>query len=80
MEEYFLQAYEFYATPENGVIPIHEHYKNLIIDDVMVIVPEIKLWQINREKMNTQRKTDFLSPPTLKTKGWKFNRDEVNER
>ena len=25
-------------------------------------------------------KSDLLSPPTLKTKGWKFDREEANER
>jgi hypothetical protein len=33
-----------------------------------------------REEANARRKTDLLSPPTLKTKGMKFSLDEANER
>ena len=75
-----MQAYEFYAEPENGVIPIPEHYKHLITGNVMVIVLEKKSRQFNREEVNVRKKTDLLSPPGLKTKGWRFNREEANER
>ncbi|MDR0220395.1 MAG: hypothetical protein LBI54_03195 [Lachnospiraceae bacterium] len=33
-----MQAYEFYAKPKNGVIPIPERYIKAITDEVMVIV------------------------------------------
>jgi len=33
-----MQAYEFNAKPINGAIPIPEKYKNIIINDVTVIV------------------------------------------
>ena len=75
-----MQAYEFYAKPENGMIPIPEQYKNLITDQVMVIVLEKEPWRFNREEASARKKTDLLSPPDLKTKGWKFNREEANER
>ena len=75
-----MQAYEFYATPENGVIPIPEKYRSQITDNVMVIILEKKPWTISREAANTRKKTDLLSPPSLKTKGWKFNREDANER
>jgi hypothetical protein len=75
-----MQAYEFYATPINGVIPIPDDYKHLITDHVMVIVLEKKSWKFNRDEANTRKKTDLLSPPSLKTKGWRFNREEANER
>ena len=75
-----MQAYEFYATPKNGAIPIPDDYRNLITDDVMVIVLEKKPWKFDREEANARRKTDLLPPPTLKTKGFKFNREEANER
>ena len=32
------------------------------------------------DEVDAKRKTDLLSPPSLKTKGWKFNREEANER
>ena len=75
-----MQAYEFYATPKNGAIPIPEQYRNQITDSVMVIVIEKKPWTSSREVANARKKTDLLSPPSLKTKGWKFNREDANER
>ena len=45
-----MQAYEFYAKPENGVIPIPKQYKNQITDTVMVIVLEKKPWKFDREE------------------------------
>ena len=59
-----MQVYEFYAEPKNGMIQIPEEYKNHIKDNVIVIVKKIAI----------------LSPPSLKTKGWKFDRDMTNER
>jgi hypothetical protein len=76
----YLQAYEFYAKPENGVLPIPEEYKNLITDDVVVIVLEKKPRKFNRTEINARRKTDLLPPPAIKTKGFKFSREEANER
>ena len=75
-----MQAYEFYAKPKNGVIPIPEQYRNIITDDVMVIVLEKKPLRFDREEINARKKTDLLPPPILKTKGFKFSREEANER
>ena len=75
-----MQAYEFYAKPENGVIQIPEQYINQISDHVMVIVLEKKPSTIDRKEVNFRKKTDLLSPPTLDTREWKFNREEANER
>ena len=75
-----MQAYEFYAMPKNGVIPIPEKYRSQITDNVMVIILEKKPWTISREVSKTRKKTDLLSPPSLKTKGWKFSREDANER
>jgi len=75
-----MQAYEFYAKPENGVIPIPEKYKSQITDSVRVIVIENKPWTFSCEEANIRRKTDLLSLPSLKTKGWKLNREDANER
>ena len=73
-------TYEFYAKPENGAIPIPEHYKNLITDNVMVIVLAKLPSTYSRNRDNVQRKTDLLPPPVMKTMGFKFNREEANER
>ena len=75
-----MQAYEFYAKPENGTISIPERYKNLITEDVMVIILDKKPWKFDREETNARRKSDLLLPPTLDTRGWKFDREEANER
>ena len=75
-----MQAYEFYAKPKNGAIPIPEQYINIITDDVLVIILEKKPWKFNREEINNRKKTDLLPPPTMKTKGFKFSREEANER
>jgi len=75
-----MQAYEFYATPKNGVIPIPEKYRSQITNNVMVIILEKKPWTFSREAASNRKKTDLLSPPSLKTKGWKFNREDANER
>ena len=75
-----MQAYEFYTKPKNGVIPIPEQYKNKIVGNIMVIVLEKENHSIVRKEVNNQKKTDLLSPPTLDTRGWKFDREEANER
>jgi hypothetical protein len=33
-----------------------------------------------KERANGKRKSDLLLSPTMDTKGWKFNREEANER
>ena len=75
-----MQAYEFYAKPENGAILIPEKYKNLITDDITVIILDKKSKKINWEETGVQKKSDLLSPPILDTRGWKFDREEANER
>ena len=75
-----MQAYEFFAKPQNGVIPIPEQYRNIIKNSVKVIVLEKEPFRVSTEDSNVRNKTDILSPPDLKTKGWKFSREEANER
>jgi calcineurin-like phosphoesterase len=75
-----MQAYEFYAKPVDGMIPIPEDYRELITDEVDVIVLEKHAYQRTREKVFVGKKTDLLSPPAYNTKGWKFDREEANAR
>ena len=75
-----MEAYEFYAKPENGMIEIPERYKNRILSDIKVIILDEKPWKFDREEATARRKSDLLLPPILDTKGWKFNREEANER
>jgi len=72
-----MQAYEFYATPENGSIKIPEKYRDKITSGVKVILLEEKF--IGKEA-NTRHKSNLLLTPTLNTKDWKFSREEANER
>ena len=75
-----MNAYEFYAVPENGAILIPEPLKGRITSGVKVILLEDKPWKFSREDANARHKSDLLLPPTMKTAGWRFNRDEANER
>jgi len=74
-----MQAYEFYATPENGTIQIPDQYKEKITSSIKVIILDEKPRAVNRDKAAAWRKSDFLLPPSLDTKGWKFDREEANE-
>jgi len=74
-----MQAYEFYAKPENGVIHIPQELRNQITSNVKVIILERKSQDVLKET-NVKHKSDLLLPPTLDTAGWKFNREEANER
>ena len=75
-----MEAYQFYATPENGVIRIPDEYMNKITDTVKVIVLEERQKKAGNESTDNRVKSDMLLPPAMSTKGWKFNRDEANER
>jgi len=77
-----VQAYEFYAIPENGVIVIPEQYRDKITNGVKVILLEessLKFQKLNKEA-EIRRKSDALLPPTMGTKDWKFSREDANER
>ena len=71
-----MRAYEFYAKPKNGVIPIPEQYQHQITNDVMVIVLEKKPHSPDSD-VELCKKSELLSPPTLDTRGWRFDREEA---
>ena len=75
-----MQAYEFHATPKNGILEIPERYKNKIKSEVKVILLEGSPWKFDREEANARRRTDLLSPLSIDTRGWKFDKEEANER
>ena len=60
----------FYTSGKVVNIPELRRVVITILDDV----------QNADTQTNVQKKTDLLSPPTLKTRGWKFSREEANER
>jgi hypothetical protein len=71
MEE-FMQAVEFESFVENGVIPIPVEYRNSVAESVKVIV-------LNKEPVKIVKKSKIYSIGVDMT-GYKFNRDEANER
>jgi len=75
-----MQAYEFYAVPENGTIKIPKQFKNKIITGVKVILLEKKAIKLNNDETNPLKRTDSLSPVSIDTRGWKFDKEEANER
>ena len=75
-----MQAYEFFAKPENGFIRIPEELKNRITYNVKVILLDNNSPKFDGKEAADCRKSDLLLPPTLNTSGWKFSRDEANER
>lgn len=75
-----MEAYEFFATPENGVIVIPEQYRKKIKAGVKVILLEQTHENADKQGMNSNKKSDMLLAPTIATKGWKFSREVANER
>ena len=75
-----MQAFNFMAKPENGLIRIPDHYREMISGDVMVIVINNDSGHATHGKGLTPDKMKGLSPPSLMTKGWKFDREEANAR
>ena len=71
-----MQAYEFYAVPENGTIKIPKQFRNRIKTSVKVILLEDNL----DKKEISHKRTDLLSPISIDTRGWKFDKEEANER
>jgi len=68
-----MRAYEFYAKQENGFIKIPDEYRKKLNPKFKVIIVED-----NEEKNSSIR--DLLLPPILDTRGWKFDKEEANER
>ena len=67
-----MQAVEFNATVKNGVIPIPNQYKNSVSDRVRVIVfPEMYKGKLKKKKIYSIG---------IDMTGYKFDREEVNER
>ena len=68
-----MQAYEFSSVVENeGIIHIPQQYLENISSPVKIIL-------LTNEKSPTDKGKKF-SAISLETKGFKFNRDEANER
>jgi len=75
-----MEAYEFYATPVNGAILIPERLRERVTSSVKVILIDQNTSKVDSRRAVSSRKSDLLLPPTIKTNGWKFNREEANAR
>ena len=75
-----MQAYEFYAKLENGIIRVPEQYKNKIKSTIKVILLEEEILPLNEKETAIHKRTDLLSPISIDTRGWKFDKEEANER
>ena len=69
-----MQAVEFNATVENGVIPIPPQYREVISDNVKVFVRAEKT---TAQKSDKKKKLYYIG---IDMTGYKFNREEANER
>jgi hypothetical protein len=71
-----MQAVEFNATVENGIIPIPYQYRNTFSDNVRVIV----LAEEKASQEPPKKKKKELYYIGIDMTGYKFNREEANER
>ena len=69
-----MQAIEFIAKAKKGTIKVPMEYQEQLQDEFRVIILQDEPIQM---KPRGERK---LSAVKIKTKGFKFNRDEANER
>ena len=70
-----MPAYEFYAKLENGFIRVPKKYRDKIKSGIKVI-----LLEENIESPTESKRTDLLSPISIDTRGWRFDKEEANER
>jgi hypothetical protein len=75
-----MYAYEFFAIPKNGTLPIPEQYRGKINTKVKVIILDESSESKNEDNIDGRRRTDSLSPISINTHGWKFDKEEANER
>lgn len=69
-----MQAIEFVTTKEKGMIKIPKEYLDLLNNEFRVII------LVDPIKKKKQTKKKLFSSVKIDTKGFKFNRDEANER
>lgn len=72
-----MQAIEFETKAKNGMIKIPKEYLSAMQDTLRVIIL-IDKSETKKLKSTTQKRA--LKALKLKTKGFKFDRDEANER
>lgn len=68
-----MDGVKFRSTYADGVIRVPDEFRHIMEHDVEVIVQNVK----NDRKKKSPLKFEALS---IDTRGFKFNRDEANER
>jgi 5-methylcytosine-specific restriction endonuclease McrBC regulatory subunit McrC len=71
--EAIMQAVEFESRVENGVITIPHKYRDSVADTVRVIL-------LNNESPKIDKKSQKIYSLGIDMAGYKFNREEANER
>jgi len=71
-----MQAIEFETKAKDGMIKIPKEYLSVMQDTLRVII----LIEGSTDKKPKTAKNRTLNAVRIKTKGFKFNRDEANER
>ena len=71
-----MQAIEFIAKAEKGSIKIPKEYQEQLQDQFRVII--LQEAPVPEKKVTRKKRT--LRAAQIKTKGFKFNRDEANVR
>ena len=71
-----MKAIEFVAQAKNGVIEIPKEYQEQLKEQFRVII----LQEVSTPEKKKIEKKHTLSAAKIKTKGFKFDRDEANAR
>jgi hypothetical protein len=71
-----MKAIEFTTKAKNGVIEIPKEYLEQLQDQFRVIILQ-EVPEVGKKAVHKKR---TLSAAKIKTKGFKFNRDEANAR
>lgn len=72
-----MQAIEFIAKAQKGIIKIPKEYQEQLQAQFRVIILQ-EVPSLEKEKKSRKKRT--LSAVKIKTKGFKFSREEANER
>ena len=75
-----MKIYEFVARPVNGMIPLPNDLLGVIQEQVRVVNHEVHPASLDESTRSSKRISELLLPPSLDTRGWRFNRDEANDR
>ena len=64
-----MEVYSFRTVPKNGIVALPIAYEEKLVEITVRVISN-----------TTNRKRDLLSPIEINTSGWKWDREEANER